>query len=144
MMTVGAPRSEKEFEHLSASPMITIIDDDEEVRTATENLIQSYGLGVHTFASAEEFLGSSVVDRTDCLITDIQMPGMSGVDLQTTLLGRGHRVPMIFITAFPEERLRRQVEASGAFGFLSKPFEAGVLMECVNAALRNGRTANRT
>lgn len=114
---------------------IVIIDDDEEVRAAIENLLQSYGFGSHTFASAEEFLASSLLERTDCLITDLQMPGMSGVDLQATLVQKGHQLPMIFITAFPAERLRRQVEASGAVGYLSKPFDAGMLMDCVNAAL---------
>jgi Response regulator len=112
-----------------------IVDDDEEVRSAIENLVQSYGFEAHTFASAEEFLASSVAGQTTCLISDIQMPGMSGVDLQAALLDRGHRIPIIFITAFPEERLRRQVEASGAIGFLSKPFDAGVLMDCVDLAL---------
>lgn len=125
----------------SGVPMITIIDDDEDVRVATENLVQSYGLDAQTFASAEEFLGSTVVDETACLITDVQMPGMSGVDLQHTLRRRGCNVPMIFITAFPEERLRRQVEASGALGFLSKPFDARLLMACINKALKHGRRA---
>lgn len=115
--------------------MIMIIDDDKEVRSAIENLVQSYGFEACTFASAEEFLASSLVEQTTCLISDIQMPGMSGVELQATLLGQGRRVPIIFITAFPEQRLRRQVEASGAIGFLSKPFDAGALMDCVDAAL---------
>lgn len=119
-------------------PMISIIDDDEEVRVATENLIQSYGLEAQTFASAEEFLRSPLVGRTDCLITDVQMPGMSGIDLQAALLARGHRIPVIFITAFPEERLRRQAEASGALGFLSKPFDTGALMGFVAAAIGSG------
>ena len=117
------------------TPVIAIIDDDEEVRVATENLVQSYGLEAHTFASAEAFLDSSVVDETACLITDVQMPGMSGVDLQTALLMQGCNVPMIFITAFPEERLRRQAEASGALGFLTKPFDARSLMACIDKAL---------
>ncbi|MFI0845964.1 response regulator transcription factor [Mesorhizobium sp. IMUNJ 23232] len=116
-------------------PTITIIDDDDEVRVATENLIQSYGLDAQTFTSAEAFLESPMVDRTACLITDVQMPGMSGIDLHRALRARGCAVPMIFITAFPEERLRRQAEAAGAFGFLSKPFEAASLMSCVGKAL---------
>jgi FixJ family two-component response regulator len=114
---------------------IAIIDDDLEVRVATENLILSYGLDAQTFASAEAFLSSPMVERADCLITDVQMPGMSGIDLQGALRARGCAVPMIFITAFPEERLRRQVEAGGAFGFLSKPFEAASLMSCIDKAL---------
>lgn len=112
-----------------------IIDDDEEVRTAIENLVQSYGFEACTFASAEEFLKSSLAEQTTCLISDIQMPGMSGVELQAVLLDQGRHIPTIFITAFPEERLRRQVEASGAIGFLCKPFDASALMNCVDLAL---------
>lgn len=120
---------------MSEVKTITIIDDDEEVRTAIENLIRSYGFDTITFASADGFLRSSLIERTDCLITDIQMPGMSGIELQATLLERHPRIPMIFITAFPEDRLRHQLEAAGAFGFLSKPFDAARLMDCVSAAL---------
>ncbi len=112
-----------------------IIDDDEEVRSAIENLVQSYGFEARTFASAEEFLDSSLAEQATCLISDIQMPGMSGIELQAVLLNQGRHIPTIFITAFPEERLRRQVEASGAIGFLSKPFDARVLMDCVDLAL---------
>ena len=116
-------------------PLIAIIDDDDEVRVATENLVQSYGIDTHTFSSAEEFLNSAVLDQAACLITDIHMPGMSGLDLQKTLLEHGRRVPIIFITAFPEERVRRQVEAAGAVRFLSKPYAAEVLMEGISEAL---------
>lgn len=122
-------------ERVPEVPTITIIDDDDEVRVATENLVQSHGLNAHTFASAEDFLNSPLVDQTACLITDVQMPGMSGVELQSALIERGCSVPMIFITAFPEERLRRQVEAAGALGFLSKPFDAAILMSCIDRAL---------
>lgn len=116
-------------------PTIAIIDDDEEVRTATENLVQSYGIDTQTFSSAEEFLSSAVANKAACLITDIHMSGMSGVDLQKTLIEQGRHVPIIFITAFPEERVRRQVEAAGAIRFLSKPYAADVLMDSINQAL---------
>jgi FixJ family two-component response regulator len=118
-------------------PTITIIDDDDEVRVAIESLIQSHGLEVRSFASAEEFLDSPAIDQTACLITDVQMPGMSGVDLQDVLIKRGCTVPMIFITAFPEERLQRRVEEAGALGFLGKPFNARLLMACVEKALNS-------
>jgi len=114
---------------------IIIIDDDEEVRVATENLIQSYGLEAHTFASAEAFLASAMVEKAGCLVTDVQMSGMSGLDLQGALRRLGCAVPMVFITAYPDERVRRQVEAAGAFGVLSKPFDAGSLMSCIGRAL---------
>lgn len=123
--------------------MIAIIDDDDEVRVATENLVRSYGLDAHTFSSAEAFLESAALDETACLITDVQMPGMSGIDLQNALQRRGCDVPMIFITAFPEERLRRQAVASGALGFLTKPFDTRALMACVDTALERGRHDRR-
>lgn len=117
--------------------MIAIIDDDEAVRTATESLVRSLGFGASTFASAEEFLNSPRLDEAACLITDVQMPGMSGVDLQAHLVARGKSVPMIFITAFPEERIRRKVNAAGAIGFLSKPFDGGTMVECIGRALEH-------
>ena len=116
-------------------PIISIVDDDDEIRDAIEGLVQSYGLKACGFASAEEFLESSLAEQTACLITDVQMPGMSGVDLQDALIKRGSTLPMIFISAFPEERLQRQVEAAGALVFLSKPFDAFQLMACIQKAL---------
>ncbi len=123
--------------------MISIIDDDESVRVATGSLVRSLGLGATLFASAEAFLASACLDDTACVITDVQMPGMSGVELQSFLLGRGQRTPIIFITAFPEERVRRQVDAAGAAGFLSKPFDGDAMIKCLEAALNNehGRDA---
>lgn len=119
----------------SEEVMIAIIDDDDEVRSATENLIQSCGLETCTFGSAQDFLNSPAVAKSRCLITDVQMPGMTGMELSQALLDRGIHVPTIFITAFPQERLRQQAEALGAIGFLSKPFDAGRLLKCVGMAL---------
>ncbi|QFR33870.1 response regulator transcription factor [Ancylobacter sp. TS-1] len=123
--------------------MITIIDDDESVRTATESLVRSLGFTARTFASAEDFLASPLRGETDCVITDVQMPGMSGVELQSHLRAHGDRTPLIFITAFPEERIRRQVDAGGAFGFLAKPFDGNAMIDCLDRALgvRNGADA---
>jgi FixJ family two-component response regulator len=86
-------------------PMISIVDDDKSVREATESLVRSLGYNAVTFGSAEEFLGSAYLMTTACLINDIQMPGLSGVELQERLIADGHRLPMIFITAFPNARL---------------------------------------
>lgn len=116
--------------------MITIIDDDESVRLATESLVRSLGLGASVFSSAEAFLGSAERHSTACVITDVQMPGMSGVDLQARLRTEGDPLPLIFITAFPEERIRSQVQAAGAIGFLAKPFEGDAMVRCIDAALR--------
>jgi FixJ family two-component response regulator len=116
--------------------MISIVDDDESIREATKCLVRSLGYEAATFCSAEEFLGSGHVKLTACLITDIQMPGMSGVELQDRLITDGHRVPVIFITAFPDERIRRRVIKAGAIGFLDKPFSEDHLIEHLNVALK--------
>jgi FixJ family two-component response regulator len=119
-------------------PTIVIIDDDEPVRTATENLMRSLGLGTLTFASAEEFLEVPGLGGASCLIVDINMPGMNGLELQQRLLAEGHKVPVIFITGCPQEHLRRQASAAGAIGFLSKPFDSQRLIECIGHALGGG------
>lgn len=121
---------------MSRAPTITIIDDDESVRIATESLVRSLGFGARSFASAEDFLGSTERSWTACVITDVQMPGMSGVELQTRLRAEGDPVPVIFITAFPEERIRRQVDEAGAFGFLAKPFDGNEMIDCIDRALQ--------
>ena len=117
------------------SLVISIIDDDPSVRQATDGLVRSLGYRAMTFASAEDFLQSDHLDDTSCVITDVQMPGLSGVELQSVLNARGARLPIIFITAFPEDRIRRCVLAAGAVGFLSKPFEEAVLIEHLETAL---------
>jgi len=119
--------------------MIAIIDDDDEVRSATENLIQSCGMETCAFESAQAFLDSSAATASECLITDVQMPGMSGMELSKTLMDRGIYVPTIFITAYPEERLRQQADTLGAVGFFSKPFDAGRLLKCIGLALGRDR-----
>ena len=123
--------------------MVAIIDDDESVRLATASLVRSIGMTTSTFASAEEFLFSPHLCDASCLITDVQMPGMSGVELQAHLLKHGNDVPIIFMTAFPEERIRRQVVAAGAIGFLSKPFDGGAMIACIDKALHQARSASQ-
>lgn len=120
---------------MTECPVISIIDDDPSVRQATDGLVRSLGYRSITFASAEDFLQSDCIDDTSCLITDVQMPGLSGVELQSVLNERGARMPIIFITAFPEDRIRRCVLEAGAIGFLSKPFEEAMLIERLEAAL---------
>ncbi len=122
--------------------MISIVDDDKSVREATKSLVRSLGYNAVTFGSAEEFLGSAYLMTTACLITDIQMPGLSGVELQERLIADGNRLPMIFITAFPNERLEGQVLGRGAIGYLTKPFNENRLIEFIDAALksRGGRS----
>jgi FixJ family two-component response regulator len=121
---------------LSHVPVVSIIDDDSSVRAATEGLLRSLGLAVISFASAEDFLNSPRLGETTCLISDVQLPGMSGIDLQDHLIAQGGPViPVIFITAFPEDRIRKRAEDAGAFGFLSKPFDGQSLIDCLNRAL---------
>ena len=115
---------------------VAVVDDDEAVRGALSNLLASLDLGVATFASAEAFLASPACRDAACLIADVQMPGMSGLDLQRHLSESGNRLPVILITAFPQEHVRRQAEAEGAFGFFAKPFEGGLMIQCIERALR--------
>ncbi|WP_395665743.1 response regulator transcription factor [Methylocella sp.] len=117
------------------TPSIIIVDDNEDVRVATQNLVESYGFDARVFASAEAVLESGDVEGAACLVADVQMPGMGGFELHRALIARGRRLPIVFITAFPEARLRDEAVAVGALGFLSKPFEAAALIECVEAAL---------
>ena len=115
-------------------PVISIVEDDESVREAMKGLIRSLGYNATTFASAEEYLRS---DRdSSCLITDLHMPGMSGADLQAQLIADGHRIPIIFMTAYSEEKVRARVLDAGAFGFLRKPFDDEQLIECLDKALK--------
>jgi FixJ family two-component response regulator len=118
-----------------AKHVITIIDDDESVREATKSLVRSLGYKATVFASAEEYLQSARLDDSSCLITDLHMPGMSGADLQDRLIADGRQIPMIFMTAYYEEKVRDRVIDAGAYGFLRKPFNDESLIECLDKAL---------
>ena len=114
---------------------VAIIDDDELVRTALEEFLQSVELPTRSFASAEEFLNAVHLRDTGCLIADIRMPGMSGLELQAKLNADHCRIPTIFITAHGDEKMRMQALRAGAVDFLTKPFDDEVLLESVRAAL---------
>jgi FixJ family two-component response regulator len=118
------------------TPMITIVDDDEFVRESTKSLVRSLGYNARAFASAEEFLDSSL-DDISCLILDVQMKGLSGIELQQILIAQGRRTPIIFVTAFPDERTRHRAIAAGAIGFLSKPCSDEKLTKFLDLALAN-------
>jgi FixJ family two-component response regulator len=120
---------------LSKTPIVSIVDDDESVREATKGLVRSLGYSAATFASAEEFLSSDHLSETSCLIADVQMPGLNGPDLQHYLVTQGHCIPIIFVTAYPEERIRARVLKAGAIDFLSKPFSEESLIGCLDTAL---------
>jgi FixJ family two-component response regulator len=115
--------------------IVSIVDDDDAVRTATQTFVRSLGYKTAAFASAEDFLKAPERETAGCLIADIQMPGMSGLDLQRELAQKRPSLPIIFVTAFPEERIRQQAMAGGAACLLAKPYEGDVLVECIEKAL---------
>jgi FixJ family two-component response regulator len=115
--------------------LIAVIDDDEPFRTALVESLCSLGYGVRGFASAEEFVAADGEGACDCVITDIHMPGMSGLDLKRQLMARDCRVPVIMITARADPELEARAAAGGAIGLLRKPFEANALLGCLERAL---------
>ena len=115
--------------------IIAIVDDDPAVRHGASGLLRSLGFAAINFSSAEEFLNSGRAKDISCVITDVRMPGMSGIELQDRLIAAGHKVPVIFMTAFPEEKTKTRAIKAGAFGFLTKPFAQNTLLDCVNSAL---------
>ena len=117
--------------------IVSIVDDDESVREAMKRLVTSLGYYAATFSSAEEFLNSDHLNDTSCLITDVQMPGLSGIDLQQHLNQQGRRIPIIFVTADPEHRLRTHAIEAGAVEYFSKPFNCDQLVMCLERALRS-------
>src|SRR6267143_5602790 len=119
------------------STFVAIVDDDDLMRSALQGLLKEAGLPARAFASAEEFLKSGQQQETGCLITDIRMPGMSGLDLQAKLNAEHCRIPTIFITAHGDARIRMQALRAGAVEFLAKPFDDEILLESVRAALEN-------
>jgi FixJ family two-component response regulator len=122
---------------LSKLPLVAIIDDDASVRATTDSLVRSLGYTVYTFASAEEFLRSNLPDEISCVIADVKMPGMSGVELQAHLLTQRNHVPFIFVTAFPDERVRAKALRAGAICYLTKPFDGESLIQGLRAALKH-------
>ncbi len=117
------------------SAIVTVVDDDDSLRDALQGLLKAAGFPAQAFASAEEFLKSGQQQKTECLITDIRMPGMSGLELQAQLNAEHRRIPIIFLTAHGDEKMRMQALRAGAVEFLAKPFDADALIENVRAAL---------
>jgi len=117
--------------------LVAIVDDDDSVRSALQGLMKAVGLPARAFASAEEFLDSGQQKDTGCLIADIRMPGMSGLELQASLNAENYRIPIIFITAHGDEKMRMQALRAGAVEFVAKPFDDDALITSVRAALEN-------
>jgi FixJ family two-component response regulator len=121
----------------SKTKLVAIVDDDDLMRGALQGLLKAVGLPARTFASAEEFLSSGQYRETACLIADIRMPGMSGLELQAKLNAEHCRIPTIFITAHGDAKMRMQALRAGAVEFMAKPFDDEVLLESVRAALES-------
>jgi FixJ family two-component response regulator len=124
---------------VSTLSLISVIDDDASVRAATDNLLSSHGYLVQTFASAEEFLQVARLDDLSCIVADVQMPGISGLDLLTHMRTQGYTVPFIFITAFPDDSVRARALKAGAICLLAKPFAGPVLIDSIKTALNRHR-----
>jgi FixJ family two-component response regulator len=116
--------------------LVAVVDDDQSIQSALKDLLESVGLLSESFGSAEEFLASDQLNQAACLVLDIRMPGMSGLDLQALLKTQGRHIPIIFITARGDTQTKTRAMKAGALEFLSKPFNDDVLLERVRAALR--------
>ena len=123
-----------------ASNLISIVDDDESVRRTTKLLVESFGYRAAVFESAESFLKSDQLYDTSCLVVDVQMPGMNGLQLQSHLAGEGYSIPTIFITAYGDRESRRQAMEAGAVAFLDKPFSDEQLLKSIRSALQRDKT----
>lgn len=121
---------------METRPLISVVDDDESVRESLPDLLKECGFAVQAFSSAEEFLGSRYLKETKCLILDVAMPGLSGPDLQQELARRRQEIPIVFITAHRDARVRPRLLEQGAVECLFKPFTEADLLEALNAALR--------
>jgi DNA-binding response OmpR family regulator len=117
--------------------VISIVDDDESVRASTKTLLRSVGYEVEAFVTAEDLLNSDALGKTECLILDVRMPGIDGLELQRRLQADGHRIPIIFITSYDNGPLRRRAMECGAVDMLHKPFDAAVFLATVQTALRS-------
>jgi FixJ family two-component response regulator len=121
---------------LKNRPLIAVVDDDQSVREALENLISSVGFEVKLFASAEAFLDSNAALQTDCAVFDVCLPGISGVELQRKLTNHGQSIPVIIITAQGDDKAQAEAVTAGAVAFLKKPFKEEVLLAAIDSALK--------
>ena len=127
-----------------AKNLISVIDDDESVRRTTTRLIESFGFRAAAFESAENFLGAGDVNDTSCLIVDVRMPGMNGLQLQSQLAAADCRIPIIFVTAYDDKESRRRAMQAGAVAFLAKPFSDDQLLQWIRSALRQEKGGMET
>ena len=125
---------------MAEGPLIVIVDDDKSVRNATHDLLRSAGFSTATFENAESFLGSRVRGRAACLVADMRMPGMTGLELHQALVASGDGIPTVIITAYPEELMLARAREAGITCCLTKPFTPDELLECVQEALAKSQT----
>src|SRR6266581_2587460 len=123
--------------------IVFVVDDDPSVRRSTERLLRSAGLKVQTFGSAREFLGRHRSERPACLVLDVRMPGLSGMDLQRELTQSGIRIPIIFITGHGDIPMSVQAMKAGAVEFLTKPYRSRGLLDAIHAAIERDRSAHK-
>ena len=128
---------------MSENPVISIVDDDETVREGTMDLFRAMGFVAVAFRSATDFLNSSHLHNTRCLIADVQMPGMTGIELHNRLVESGHMIPTILITAYPDDRDRSRARQAGVVCYLAKPCSYDDLLTCVRSALGPGKGRDR-
>ncbi len=126
---------------MADAPLIAIVDDDEFFRASMEELMQSVGYTVEAFPSASDFLASDLLDETTCLIADIHMPAMTGVELYARLVETGHTIPTILVTGYPDNATRARALRDGIVCYLAKPFDDNHLMNCVRKAVEGGKPA---
>ena len=124
---------------MARRPLVAIVDDDQSIRNATRDLLKAAGFSTATFEDAESFLGSASRASTACLVADMRMPGMSGLELYKALLASGDGIPTVIITAHPEELAQSRAREAGITCYLSKPFAPDDLVECVREALARGQ-----
>jgi len=143
-LLLQAIRSALPVQSKARGNLISLVDDDESIRRTTTLLIQSFGFQAAAFESAESFLKSGQLHETSCLIVDVQMPGMNGIQLQRHLAASGYKLPIIFITAYDNKESRQQAMQAGAVAFLSKPFNDKHLLETIRATLRDDESSVTT
>ena len=124
---------------MSKVPLISIVDDDESVRQSTMDLFNAMGFTAAAFSCADDFLSSNHLHDTSCLIADVQMPGMTGIDLHNRLIGSGNSIPTILITAYPDDADRTRALKAGVIGYLVKPYNLDDLLSCVRSALDSSK-----
>ena len=143
LRTIHSALHEFRRESAGAGNLISVVDDDESVRRTTTRLIESFDFRTAAFESAETFLSSDQLHDTSCLIVDVRMPGMNGLQLQSQLAAAGCRIPVIFITAYDDKESRQRAIRAGAVAFLGKPFSDAQLLQIIRSVLRHEKGENR-